>query len=43
VGIPRAHAHERPDRGGVVLNVVGVVLITLFAALVGPHALGLVI
>jgi solute carrier family 13 (sodium-dependent dicarboxylate transporter), member 2/3/5 len=30
-------------RGGVVLNVVGVVLITLFAALVGPYALGLVI
>jgi solute carrier family 13 (sodium-dependent dicarboxylate transporter), member 2/3/5 len=30
-------------RGGVVLNVVGVVLITIFVALVGPHALGLVI
>ncbi|MFZ5847676.1 MAG: SLC13 family permease [Actinomycetota bacterium] len=30
-------------RGGVVLNVVGVVLITLFTALIGPAALGLVI
>jgi solute carrier family 13 (sodium-dependent dicarboxylate transporter), member 2/3/5 len=30
-------------RGGVVLNVVGIVLITIFVALVGPHALGLVI
>lgn len=30
-------------RGGAVLNVVGVVLITVFAALIGPYALGLVI
>ena len=30
-------------RGGAVLNVVGVVLITMFAALIGPYALGLVI
>ena len=30
-------------RGGAVLNVVGVMLITLFAALIGPYALGLVI
>jgi hypothetical protein len=30
-------------RGGFVLNLVGVVLITLFTVLVGPWALGLVI
>jgi solute carrier family 13 (sodium-dependent dicarboxylate transporter), member 2/3/5 len=30
-------------RGGVVLNVVGIVLVTIFVVLVGPHALGLVI
>lgn len=30
-------------RGGLVLNVVGVVLITLFTVLIGPWALGLVI
>ncbi|MGB3256934.1 MAG: DASS family sodium-coupled anion symporter [Ornithinimicrobium sp.] len=30
-------------RGGAVLNVVGVLLITLFAVVVGPFALGLVI
>jgi sodium-dependent dicarboxylate transporter 2/3/5 len=30
-------------RGGLVLNVVGVVLITIFTALIGPWALGLVI
>ncbi len=30
-------------RGGAVLNVVGVVLITVFVSLIGPFALGLVI
>ncbi|MGB7450343.1 MAG: SLC13 family permease [Ornithinimicrobium sp.] len=30
-------------RGGAVLNVVGVILITLFAVVIGPFALGLVI
>lgn len=30
-------------RGGLVLNVVGIVLITLFTVLIGPFALGLVI
>ncbi len=30
-------------RGGAVLNVVGIMLITLFAVVVGPFALGLVI
>ncbi|WP_269087260.1 SLC13 family permease [Serinicoccus sp. CNJ-927] len=30
-------------RGGIVLNVVGVVLITLFTVLIGPFALGLVL
>ncbi|MGB3762481.1 MAG: SLC13 family permease, partial [Ornithinimicrobium sp.] len=30
-------------RGGAVLNVVGILLITLFAVVVGPFALGLVI
>ncbi|MFI7582873.1 SLC13 family permease [Kocuria sp. M1N1S27] len=30
-------------RGGAVLNVVGVILITLFTVLIGPFALGLVI
>jgi sodium-dependent dicarboxylate transporter 2/3/5 len=30
-------------RGGAVLNVVGVLLITLFAVVIGPFALGLVI
>jgi solute carrier family 13 (sodium-dependent dicarboxylate transporter), member 2/3/5 len=30
-------------RGGAVLNVVGVVLITVLTALIGPYALGLVI
>ncbi len=30
-------------RGGVVLNIVGVVLITLFTVLIGPYALDLVI
>ncbi|WP_424346707.1 SLC13 family permease [Kocuria sp. CH-021] len=30
-------------RGGVVLNIVGVILITIFTVLIGPFALGLVI
>jgi len=30
-------------RGGIVLNVVGVILITLFTVLIGPFALGLVL
>ncbi len=30
-------------RGGAVLNVVGIILITLFTVLIGPFALGLVI
>lgn len=30
-------------RGGLVLNIVGAILITLFAVLIGPWALGLVI
>lgn len=30
-------------RGGAVLNIVGVLLITLFTVLIGPFALGLVI
>jgi sodium-dependent dicarboxylate transporter 2/3/5 len=30
-------------RGGIVLNVVGVLLITIFTVLVGPFALGLVL
>ncbi|MEX5298137.1 DASS family sodium-coupled anion symporter [Kocuria sp. CPCC 205292] len=30
-------------RGGIVLNIVGVILITLFTVLIGPFALGLVI
>jgi len=30
-------------RGGLVLNIVGVILITLFTVLIGPFALGLII
>jgi sodium-dependent dicarboxylate transporter 2/3/5 len=30
-------------RGGIVLNIVGVILITIFTVLIGPFALGLVI
>ena len=30
-------------RGGAVLNVVGVVLITIFTVAIGPFALGLVL
>ncbi|MFJ6269280.1 anion permease [Pseudarthrobacter oxydans] len=30
-------------RGGIVLNVVGVLLITIFTVLIGPFALGLVL
>lgn len=30
-------------RGGIVLNVVGVILITMFTVLIGPFALGLVL
>lgn len=30
-------------RGGIVLNIVGVILITLFTVLIGPFALGLVL
>ena len=30
-------------RGGLVLNIVGAILITLFTVLIGPWALGLVI
>jgi len=30
-------------RGGLVLNVVGVLLITIFTVLIGPFALGLVL
>jgi len=30
-------------RGGIVLNIVGVILITIFTVLIGPFALGLII